>query len=127
MTDVTSHDEESTTSGGRRHSARGSRKGKHDGQDSVDGASSHRKRPSTKRRTPDTIQEVSEDAGLDEDGDAPPPIPPYLGDSSPEAPSRSKKKGKRSAQDQVDGQDSLCLLYPQTHQRANLQMSREEH
>lgn len=103
MTDVTSHDEESTTSRARRHSARGSRKGKHDGQDSVDGASSHRKRPSTKRRTPDTIQEVSEDAGQDEDGDTPPPIPPYLGDSSPEAPSRSKKKGKRSAQDQLDG------------------------
>lgn len=103
MTDVTSHDEESTTSGGRRHSARGNKKGKHDGQDTVDGASSHRKKPSTKRRTPDTIQEVSEDAGQDEDGDVAPPIPPYLGDSSPEAPTRSKRKGKRSAQDQLDG------------------------
>ena len=103
MTDVTSHDEESTTSGGRRHSARGSKKGKHDRQDSVDGVPSHRKKTSTKRRTPDTIQEVSEDAGQDKDDDVPPPIPPYLGDLSPEAPTRSKKKGKRSAHDQVDG------------------------
>ena len=104
LTDVTSHDEESTTtSGGRRHSRKGSKKGKLEGQDSLDGPPSHRKKPSTKRRTPDTIQEVSEDAVQEEDGEAPPPIPPYLGDSSPEVPTRNRKNGKRSAQDQLDG------------------------
>ena len=104
LTDVTSHDEESTTSGSRtrRRSRKSSRKEKHDGQESVDGPQSHRKRASTKKRTPDTIQEASEDA-VQEDGAVPPPIPPYLGDSSPEAPTRSRKKGQRSAQDQPDG------------------------
>ena len=103
LTDVTSHDEESTTTtGGRKHSRKGSKKGKQEGEDSPDGPPSHRKRTSTKRRTPDTIQEVSEDAGQDDDDNVPPPIPPYLGDSSPEAPTRSRKKGQRSGQDQVD-------------------------
>ncbi|XP_022779639.1 uncharacterized protein LOC111321114 [Stylophora pistillata] len=114
LTDVTSHDEESTTSGsrvkrsldfgGRRYSRKGSREESLDGQDIVDAPVSHRKKGSTKRQTPDTIQEVSEDAGEEGNGAAPPPpIPPYLEDTSPKAPERHRRRGQRPALDQLDG------------------------
>lgn len=115
LTDVTSHDEESTTSGsrakrspgfdkeGRRRSRKGSKKEKLDDQDSVDGSKPSAKKSSMKRQTPDTIQEVSEEADK-EDGAIPPPIPPYLGDSTPEVPKRSaRKKGQTPMQDELDG------------------------
>ena len=100
LTDVTSHDEESTTSGPRRRQSRkGSKKERRDHKDSVDGWKSSTKKSSIKKRTPDTIQEMAE-----EDGGVPPPIPPYLGDSTPEIPRRSsRKKWQTSAQDELDG------------------------
>ena len=55
-----------------------------------------------KIQTPITIQEVVEE-GEREDSDVP-PIPPYLGNSTPEAPRRSnRKKGQVSEQDELDG------------------------
>ena len=56
-----------------------------------------------KRQTPDAIQEVTGEADKG-DGGVPPPIPPYLGDSTPEIPKRgSRKKWQMSAQDELDG------------------------
>lgn len=104
LTDVTSHDEESTTSGPRRRQSRkDSKKERRDHEDSVDGQKSSTKKSSIEKRTPDTIQEMAEEADK-EDGGVPPPIPPYLGDSTPEIPRRSsRKKWQTSAQDELDG------------------------
>ena len=105
LTDVTSQDEESVTSGPgtRSRSRKGSKKVKHDEKDAVDGMKTSTKKSSLKRQTPGTIQEVTEEVDK-EDGEGPPPIPPYLGNSTPEAPKRSsRKKGRTPAQDELDG------------------------
>lgn len=103
LTDVTSHDEESTTTSGRRHSRKGSKRENRDDHDSVDGPKLSAKKSSLKRQTPDTIQEVTEELDK-EDGEVPPPIPPYLGGSTPEVPKRSsRKKGQTPTQDELDG------------------------
>lgn len=87
----------------RRHSRKDSKKERHGNEDSVDGPNPPAKKSSVKRKPPDTIQEVAEE-GDKEDREVPPPIPPYLEDSSPEAPKRSsRKKGQTSTQDKVDG------------------------
>lgn len=105
LTDVTSQDEESLTSNPqtRSRSRKGSKKVKHDEKDAVDGMTTSTKKSSLKRQTPDTIQEVTEEVDK-EDGEDPPPIPPYLGNSTPEAPKRSsRKKGRTPGQDELDG------------------------
>lgn len=71
-------------------------------KDSVDDPKSARKRSSTKKVMPVIIQEASEEADKEE-GDVPPPIPPFAGDSTPDVPRRSnRKKAQVSAQDELD-------------------------
>ena len=56
-----------------------------------------------KKVTPVIIQELSEEADKEE-GEVPPPIPPFSGDSTPDAPRRSKRKERQvSVQDELDG------------------------